>query len=111
MDARLSQVLDAIEETYRDALQKGGRHYLEVNVGQQADRLGFTDLKQAYEHTFAIVPLKAPRAGMKVRIDGRTFVHYAELDSGVAVPGYLAKAAGGGYKPYVPLDSMVCNFA
>jgi hypothetical protein len=47
---------------------------------------------------------------MKVRIDGRTFVNYAEYESGVAVPGYLAKVTGQPYHTFVPLDSMICNF-
>jgi hypothetical protein len=45
-----------------------------------------------------------------VRIDGRTFVNYAEYDSGIAVPGYIAKALGGSYRTFVPNDSMICNF-
>lgn len=110
MNNGIEKVLEAIEETYKDEIQKGGRNYLEVNVGQQAERLGYTELKERYGSTFVIVPLKAPRGGMKVRIDGRTFVHYAEYASGMAVPGYLAKEARRAYKTYIPLDSMVCNF-
>jgi hypothetical protein len=47
---------------------------------------------------------------MKVRIDGRTFVNYAEYPSGVVVPGYVAKEAGRNFKTFVPNDSMICNF-
>jgi hypothetical protein len=31
---------------------------------------------------------------MKVRIDGRTFVNYAQYDSGIVVPGYVAEKKG-----------------
>ena len=48
---------------------------------------------------------------MKVRIDGRTYVNYAQLESGVAVPGYVAKEAGLPYKNFEPNDSMIRNFA
>lgn len=56
--------------------------------------MGYAELKGKYGHTFAIVRLNAPRGGMKVRIDGRTFVNYAEYSSGLAVPGYLARHGG-----------------
>jgi hypothetical protein len=110
MNNRIVNVLEAIEAAYREEIQKGGRHYVEVDVGQQAERLGYPELKEKYSGTFAVVPLKGPRGGMKVRIDGRSFAHYAEYASGMAVPGYLAKEAGRAYKTYIPLDSMVCNF-
>jgi hypothetical protein len=57
------------------------------------------------------VPLKAPQQGMKVRMDGRTFVNYAEHQSGIAVPGYLAKEAGRSFKNFVPNDSKIFNFS
>ena len=60
--------------------------------------------------TRAVVPLKGPQAGMKVRIDGRTFVNYAEDTSGIAVPGYLAREANREFRTFVPQDSMICNF-
>ena len=63
-----------------------------------------------YEKINAIVPLREPQRGMKVRIDGRTFINYAEYDSGVAVPAYLEKVAGKPYHTFVQMDSMICNF-
>jgi hypothetical protein len=99
-----------IGEEYKQAIQKGSRHYMEVSVGKKAGRLGYADLMQKYADTNVIVPLKIPQRGMKVRIDGRTFVNYAEYDSGIAVPGYLAKAAGRSFKRFVPNDSMICNY-
>jgi hypothetical protein len=72
--------------------------------------MGYADLGEKYRTASAIIPLNAPQHGMKVRIDGRTFVNYAEYDSGVAVPGYLAKATGRKYRAFVPNDSMICNF-
>jgi hypothetical protein len=83
---------------------------MEVNLAEQARKLGYGDLIEKYGTASAIVPLKNPQPGMKVRIDGRTFVNYAEYDSGIAVPGYLAKASGMNYRTFVPNDSMICNF-
>jgi hypothetical protein len=103
--------LNAIGEKYRGSIQKGSRHYLEVSIGKHAERLGHTDLKDKYKNTYAIIPLSAPQKGMKVRIDGRTFIDYAEHSSGIAIPGYLARESGAAFRKYVPNDSMICNFS
>jgi hypothetical protein len=110
MNKDLNTVLNIIGEVYKERIQKGSRHYLEVSIGKHAEKLGHTQLKDKYRDTYAIIPLKAPQKGMKVRIDGRTFVNYAEHTSGIAVPGYLAREAGPSFKPFIPNDSMICNF-
>jgi hypothetical protein len=111
MDKRLTEILDSIDREFQKIVEKGARHYLEVSIGRQAEKLGYLDLGKKYKSTYAVVPLKAPRSGMKVRIDGRTFVNYAEYDSGIAVPGYLSREAGRSFKTFIPNDSMICNFA
>lgn len=110
MDHQLNHVLSSIGDTYRHKIGRGTRHYMEVSIAHQAVRLGYADLGEKYRHTFAIVPLKAPEPGMKVRIDGRTFVDYAEYAPGIAVPGYLARASTLAFSPFVASDSMICNF-
>jgi hypothetical protein len=107
----LDKIIDSIGAEYEPFIEKGARHYIEVCIGKHAEKLGFSDLKKRYRKTYAIVPLHAPRKGMKVRIDGRTFVNYAEYPSGVAVPGYLAKESGRSYKTFIPNDSMICNYS
>ncbi len=110
MNRNLMGLLDRIGEVYKPMILRGSRHYLEVSVGKQAQMLGYTDLEARYQHTCVIVPLKAPQKGMKVRIDGRTFVNYAEHASGIALPGHLAREAGRSFPSYTPNDSMICNF-
>jgi len=110
MDGRIINVLDSIEEAFKNQIQKGSRHYLEISIGRQAEKLGYPDLMDKFKNTYAIVPLKTPQKGMKVRIDGRTFGNYAECISGIAVPRYLLGHAGRSYKTFVPNDSMICNF-
>ena len=110
MNAKLNELLDLIGDQYKGKIQKGSRHYLEVSIGGHAEKLGHEHLKEKYKNTYAIIPLKAPQKGMKVRIDGRTFVNYAEHASGIAVPGYLARETGRPFKAFVPNDSMICNF-
>ena len=110
MDDRIDRLLEHIEETHRGKIQRGARHYMEVNLGEQARMLGFADLGEKYKNAHAIIPLKMPQKGMKARIDGRTFVNYAEYDSGMAVPLFLAKASGKKFRAFIPYDSMICNF-
>ena len=110
MKTKLDQIIDTISNEYKDDLMACARNYLEVNIGQTAERMGYKDLKEKYDAVYAVVPIKSPKAGMKVRIDGRTFINYALFDKGVAVPGYIAKDASMPYKAYIPNDSMICNF-
>ncbi len=110
MDKKLVEVVNKIEDDYRNKISRDSRFYLEVNIGNQAVKYGHTELGKRYHDKYAIVPLKRPESGMKVRIDGRTFVNYAQFESGVVVPNFIARDAGLSYKAFIPHDSMVCNF-
>lgn len=110
MNNQLDELLNHIEKEYGTKIKKGARHYLEVNLAKKARSLGYNELSGLVETASAIIPLKDPQRGMKVRIDGRTFVNYAEYKSGMAVPGYLAKSSAKSYKAFIPNDSMICNF-
>jgi hypothetical protein len=110
MHKLLKQLMKHMELEYGGKIQRGARNYLEVNLAEKARKLGYGEIGEKYKTACAIVPLNAPQHGMKVRIDGRTFVNYAEYDSGIAVPGFIAKALGGNYRTFVPNDSMICNF-
>jgi hypothetical protein len=107
----LREVIEQIGEEHKDQILKNSRFYREISIAEQAERLGFTDLKVPYRDVYAIVPLKQPVDGMKVRIDGRTFVNYAQFESGVVVPAYLAQQTGLPFQPYAANDSMILNFA
>jgi hypothetical protein len=107
----LDDVLEKIGETYRDRIQSGSRFYVEVNIGKQAEALGYGDIGDTYRDAFAVVPLKQAVPGMKVRIDGRTFVNYAQFASGIAVPGYVARDTGLAHSTFIPNDSMILNCA
>ena len=110
MDRNLSAVFNSINEEFGDNISPGSRYYMEVNIGERARSMGFRKTGDAYSAVEAIIPLKHPVSGMKVRIDGRTFVNYAQYDTGIVVPGRIARAAGLRSKPYVPHDSMILNF-
>ena len=110
MNNYLDQILAKIVADNRDIISDDARNYKEVDMSQVASDLGLADAKNCYRHVNAIVPLKAPVRGMKVRIDGRTFVGYVQFDSGVAVPGYVAAESGLPHRAYEARDSMVLNF-
>jgi hypothetical protein len=111
MDKKLAEVVNRIGDDFKDNISKGSRFYLEVNIGELAAKYGYSDLGKKYQARYAIVPLKHPVSGMKVRIDGRTFVNYAQFESGVVVPDFVARDSGLSYKTFIPHDSMVCNYA
>ena len=111
MNKNLYKILQSIADEYKSELSNNGRNYIEVDIGKKAEAIGYPELKEKYNHVNAVVPIKHPVKGLKVRIDGRTFVNYAQYDSGIAVPGYLAKDAGRPYKAFIPNDSMILNFA
>jgi hypothetical protein len=111
MQTDMGKVIERIGEDFKNDLLATSRFYREVSIGELSERLGLTKLKGRCRNVFAIVPLKQPAKGMKVRIDGRTFVNYAQFESGVAVPGYVAEHAGLPFKPFVPNDSMILNFS
>ncbi|MBS3732918.1 MAG: hypothetical protein KGY42_08430 [Desulfobacterales bacterium] len=111
MNTYLDLVIESIGRAHHHNLAGQGRNYMEVSIGKTAEQLGYPELKEEFRDAYAIVPLKAPVPGMKVRIDGRTFINYAQFASGVAVPGYVAGKSGLANSPYVPHDSMVLNFA
>lgn len=110
MQNHLDTVLSTIGDAFKEDIKDDSRHYIEVDIGKQASELGYTDIAKAYGRVFAVVPLRRPVGGMRVRIDGRTFVNYSQLQSGVAVPGYVAQNTGLPRRHYQPNDSMILNF-
>lgn len=111
MNTYLRQILASIGDEYKGRIGQGTRFYLEVDIGKRAESLGFSDLSERYRKVNAVVPLEKPERGMTVRIDGRTFVNYAQFDTGIAVPGYVAQDAGLPFRTFIPNDSMILNFA
>jgi hypothetical protein len=107
----LDDVIENISSRYRNKIMGDSRFYVEVNIGKQAEALGYFDISRKYMDAYAVVPLKHAVPGMKVRIDGRTFVNYAQFDSGVAVPGYVTGDTGLAFRSFIPNDSMILNCA
>lgn len=106
----LEAVIVDIAAAHRAHIRADARLYMEVDIGRTARRLGYDALGGRYGGVHALIPLKRPQAGMKVRVDGRSFVNYAQFASGVVVPLWVAQAAGIAFRPYLAGDSMVLNF-
>jgi hypothetical protein len=109
MDDRIKKILDHIGDIYKERIETESRHYIEVNLGDQARELGYIDLYEKLKDAHAVVPLEEPVPGMKVRIDGRTFVDYCLHPLGFAVPGYVMEDAGISCPKYTANDSMILN--
>jgi hypothetical protein len=110
MTNNLSEVLAKIGEEYQENICDNSHYYREISIAQKAAELGFSEVKDRYRNVHAIVPLKHPISGMKVRVDGRTFVNYAQFESGIAVPHYVAGQVDLPHRAYIAKDSMICNF-
>jgi hypothetical protein len=111
MQTELNNVLQTIGYAYKENIGGGTRNYMEIDIGQMAEKLGYSALSEKFRKVNAILPLKQPVNGMKVRIDGRTFVDYAKFASGVVVPGYVARETGLPFERFEAQDSMILNFA
>ena len=111
MTDNLSEVIAKIGEDYKENIHDDSRYYLETSIAQKAAELGFSEVKERYKNVYAIVPLKHPVRGMKVRVDGRTFFNYAQFESGIVVPHYIARQVDLPHRAYTAKHSMICNFA
>ena len=110
MDKRLDKILSGIIDDFRDELSDDSIYFVDVNIGQRAARMGYDDLGNQYKTTEAVLYVRNPKKGMKVMIDGRTFVNYACLGPGVAVPSHVAKQTAMKHKPFTAADSLVRIF-
>ena len=111
MKKNLERVLTYIGEEFSSEITHSSRFYRMINIGEQAEKLGLSDVREKYAKSDAMLLLKKPVAGMKVRIDGRTFKDYTQFDNGVVVPGHIARKTGLSHKDYTAQDSMVLVFA
>ena len=111
MRKHLTHIIEKITADHADNIDEASRHYREVSIAEKAAQLGLAEAREHYKNAYAIVPLKSPVEGMKVRIDGRTFVNYVQFGSGIAVPKYVARQTDLPQRAFVPQDSMILNFS
>jgi len=71
MNQALNRILTGIGEAHRHHISRDkARNYLEVNIGQAADRMGIAGLSARMRAADVIVPLRGPVPGMKVALTG-----------------------------------------
>lgn len=110
MSNELGEVLAKIAEEYREEISVESGTFLELDIGKKAEKLGYSNIAEKYRGVDAVVPLKRALDGMKVMIDGRTFVDYAQLETGVVIPGHIAKEASLPNRHYEAPESIVRVF-
>ncbi len=110
MDNRLDRILMQIMNDYRDELSEDSIHFVDVNIGRRAAGMGFADLGSQYKDAEAVLFVNGGKKGMKVMIDGRTFVNYSTLGPGVAVPSYVAEKTALKHEPFTAAESLVRIF-
>ena len=69
MENTLKKILSFIGERYREKIEPDSPHYLEVELGRQAEELGYESMRDEYRKVGVVVPIKHPEPGMKVMID------------------------------------------
>jgi hypothetical protein len=110
MTCTVRGILEKIEKDYKEVIHGESSMYMELNIEDEARKMGCSMQSVPFSRTNVIIPLKKPVSGMKVMIDGRAFVDYAQFNSGLVVPEYVAKTTGLPYHAYAPHESMVLNF-
>jgi len=111
MQHSMKVLIEEIGHRYHDAIDPQSRFYVEVDLGKEAAKAGMEELQRQWQGVHAIVPVKSDRPGMKVLIDGRTFVHYVQFANGVVVPGYVAEAVPElERRPYTAHEDMMLIF-
>jgi hypothetical protein len=111
MSNELGEVLTKIGEEYKEEISEESGIFLEVDIGKQAEKFGYSNIVEKYRGVDAVVPLKHTIDGMKVMIDGRTFMDYAQLETGVVIPGHIAKEAALPSKHYEAPETIVRVFS
>ncbi len=111
MDKDLKTVMKKISADYKSLISSDSIYFLDLSLSKIAEEMGYPNLSKTYSTSEVVIPLKRLLPGMKVMIDGRTFINYAQIDPGMIVPEYVALDAGLPYQPYRAQESMVRIFA
>jgi len=103
----LGDVLTKIGEEFKDEIWAKSGTYCLIDVGKAFEVLGKENADN-YKGVNAVVPLKkSPEKGIPFLVNGKDLSDYCQLESGIAVPEWMAEESGLTHKPYKPKDSMV----
>ena len=107
----LADVLNGIVAEFDGEILATANTYSLVDIGKASEVLGHPELKDRYDDVNAVIPLRRTRGGLNFEVNGKDLSDYAQLNSGIAVPAYVAEEAGLPSKQYQPKDRMVLNLA
>ncbi|MDO8556512.1 MAG: hypothetical protein Q7R96_05070 [Nanoarchaeota archaeon] len=105
----LVDALTAIENEFRDEILPTGVAYCLIDLGKVLQQLGAHDDVASFTGINAIVPLKRVKGGMNFEVNGKELSDYAQLQSGIVVPTWVAQQTELPHKTYQPKDRMVLN--
>ena len=104
----LADVLNSIAAEFEGEILPDSERYILIDIGKVAESFGQSELKDRYDKVAAIVPLEI-EGGVGAIVNGKDLCDYAQLNSGIAVPAYVAEEAGLPSKQYQPKDIMYLN--
>ena len=113
----LGDVLIKIGEEFKDEIWAKSGTYCLIDVGKAFEVFGKKKNADKYKGVNIVVPLnegplnvvplkKDSERGVPLIVNGKNFSDYCQLESGIAVPEWLAEESALTYKPYKPKDSM-----
>jgi len=108
MTNRLAEILNLIAAEFEGEILPDSERYILIDIGKVAESFGQLELKDRYKDISAVVPLEI-EWGVSAMINGKDLCDYAQLNSGIAVPAYVAEEAGLPSKQYQPKDIMYLN--
>lgn len=109
MTNKLTGVLNTLAAEFQGEILPTSRTYRAVDIGIAAETFGCPELKDEYYLIRAIIPLRRVKGGINIEVSGSDLSDYVQLDSGIAVPKYVAEKAELQNKKYKPSEVMLLN--
>lgn len=102
----LGDILIKIGEEFKEEIWAKSDKYCLIDIGKAFEAFGIKD-GDKYEGVKAVVPLKkGQKDSIAILVNGKDLSDYAHLESGIAVPEWVAEEAGLTYKKYEPKERM-----
>jgi len=106
MEKELAKILEKIGNGFKKEILPESKIYCIIDIGQAAENFGKPELKEEYKDINAVIPLKKAKGDWGFEVDGTGLSDYAQLESGIAVPKYIAEKSGLPNKKYQPKEKM-----
>ena len=107
----LTDILEEVADQFKDRIWAKSSSYCLVDLGEIYKQKGIMDDYESFRDVKAVVPIKGSLDGLNFQVDGSVFADYSQLESGLAVPEWVAEQSGLTHKPYEPKKLMILCFA